>query len=123
MADSISSNMKKVSLTAEVKGLTADAGVPAGKVTFEMVMPRGTKMAGMHAGINERGTAALKDGEATLSVKSSMVPNMELKIVYNGDSHFNSSTVTPSTLTMSGLMGTGMSTGGVGGMSMAASGW
>jgi hypothetical protein len=52
-------SLKKVSLTAEVKGLTADAGVPAGKVTFEMIMARGTKMAGMHAGTNKLGTASL----------------------------------------------------------------
>jgi hypothetical protein len=118
MADSISSDMNKVSLTAEVKALSAGAGVPAGKVTFEMVMPRGTKMAGMHAGINKLGTAALKGGDATLTVKSSTVLNMDLKIVYNGNSHFRTSTVTPSMLTMSGLMGTGMSTGNMGGMSM-----
>jgi Bacterial Ig-like domain (group 3) len=118
MSDSISSNMNKVSLTAEVKALSTGAGVPAGKVTFEMVMPRGMKMAGMHAGSNKLGTAALKGGHATLTVKSSMVLNMELKIVYNGNGHFQSSTVTPAMLTMSGLMGTGTSTGAMGGMSM-----
>jgi hypothetical protein len=70
---SLSSNMNKVSLTAEVKALSAGAGVPAGKVTFEMVMPRGMKMAGMHAGVNKLGTAALKGGHASLTVWSSMV--------------------------------------------------
>ena len=118
MSDSISSNMKKVTLTAEVKAITAGAGVPGGKVTFEMIMPRGKKMAGMHVGINKLGTAALKGGDATLSVKSSMVLNMEIKIVYNGNSHFQKCTVTPSMLTMSGLMGTGTNTGAMGAMNM-----
>jgi hypothetical protein len=110
MSSSISSNMNKVTLLAQVaatpmSGMTMSP--PTGKVAFEMIMPAGMKTKGMHAGVNQLGTATLKGGMATLSVKSSSVLNMELKIVYKGNSHFESSTVTPPELTMSGLMGTG----------------
>ena len=111
--------MKKVTLMAQVdatpmSGITM--GTPKGKVVFEMIMLRGTKMMGMHAGVNQLGTATLKGGDAMLTVKSSNVLNMEIKIIYKGNSQFSSSTVTPPMLTMSGLMGT--STGGTGGMIM-----
>ncbi len=122
MSSSISSNMKKVTLMAEVAATPMSGmsmGPPTGKVVFEMIMPRGTKMMGMHAGVNPLGTATLKGGDATLTVKSSNVLNMEIKIIYKGNSHFSSSSVTPPMLTMSGVMGTGSTgTGGMGGMSM-----
>jgi hypothetical protein len=117
MSSTISSNMNKVTLMAQVAATSISGmtmGTPTGKVAFEMIMPAGTRMKGMHAGVNQLGTAVLKGGMATLSVKSSSVLNMELKIIYKGNSHFESSTATPPELTMSGLMGTSS----MGGMSM-----
>jgi hypothetical protein len=55
MSDSISNNMQRVSLTAEVNALAAGNGKLTGTVTFEMVMPAGTKMPGMKAGVTSRG--------------------------------------------------------------------
>ena len=44
-----------------------------------------------------------------LSVKSAKVLDMELKIIYKGNSELKSSSVTPPMLTMSGVMGSSMS--------------
>jgi hypothetical protein len=115
-SSSISSNMSKVTLIAQVNrtpmsGMTMST--PTGKVDFEMIMPSGMKLKGMHAGVNQLGTVTLKGGDANLSVKSSNVLDMELKIIYKGNSQFAPSTVTPPMLTMSGLMGTS-----IGGKSM-----
>jgi hypothetical protein len=112
VSSSISSNMKKVTLMAQVdatpmSGMTMSA--PTGKVDFEMIMQSGTKVKGMRLGVNQLGTANLKGGSAMLTVKASSALNMELKIIYKGNSQYNSSSVTPSMLTMSGVMGSSMS--------------
>jgi hypothetical protein len=117
MSSSISSNMNKVTLMAQVdatpmSGMNMSA--PTGKVEFEMIMQSGTKVKGMHAGVNQLGTVSLKGGNATLTVKSANVLNMELKIIYKGNSQYKSSSVIPPMLTMSGVMGSS----GTGGMSM-----
>jgi hypothetical protein len=122
MSSSISSNMNKVTLMAQVDA-TPMSGMsmrkPTGKVDFEMNMPSGMKMKGMHAGVNQLGTVTLKGGDAMLTVKSANVLNMELKIIYKGNSQYESSSVTPPMLTMSGLMGPGSSgMSSMGGMSM-----
>jgi hypothetical protein len=117
ISSSISSNMNKVTLIAQVGAMPMSGmtmGTPTGKVDFEMIMPHGMKMNGMHAGVNQLGTVTLKGGDATLKVKSSNVLDMEIKIIYKGNSHFESSSVTPPELTMSGVMGSS----GMGGMSM-----
>jgi hypothetical protein len=119
MSSTISSNMNKVTLMAQVdatpmSGMTMSK--PTGKVDFEMIMQSGTKVKGMHAGVNQLGTVSLKGGNATLTVKSANVLNMELKIIYKGNSQYKSSSVSPPMLTMSGVMGTGST--GMSGMSM-----
>ena len=54
-SSTISSDMSKVTLTAKVgyAGAVAmgeTAPTPTGKVLFEMIMPKGSKMASMHPG-------------------------------------------------------------------------
>lgn len=115
-------NMNDVTLTAKVSNRTPammgeTAPTPTGKVLFEMIMPRGTKMAGMHAGVYKLGTVTLQNGDATLTVPSSMVLNMKFEILYKGNSMYKPSSVTPPMLTMSGLMGTSSSSS-MGGMTM-----
>ncbi len=85
--------------------------MPKGKVAFEMVMPAGMTMPGMHSGTTILGTKILHNGMATLKVKPSMVLNMPLEILYKGSAHFDPSSVTPPVVTSSSLMNSAMSSG------------
>jgi hypothetical protein len=116
-------DLVSVRLKAEVESLMSGTGKPTGKVKFDMVMPPGMSMPGMKSGTTILGTATLKSGVATVTIKPSMVLNMPLEIVYNGNMHFQSSTLTPPMLTQSSLMSTSMNMGtsgmsGMGGMKM-----
>lgn len=121
-SSTISSDMSEVTLTAKVAdakptAMGETAPTPTGKVLFEMIMPRMSKMKGMHPGVNKLGTVTLQNGDATLTAPASNVLNMKIEILYKGNSMYKPSTLTPPMLTMAGVMGTSSSTG-MSGMSM-----
>ena len=101
-------HLVSVELMATVKPVSG-SGVPNGTVTFDMVMPPGMKkMRGMKPGTTNFGTVPLSNGEAMLTLKAKKVLKMPLSIIYNGDTHFMSSTATPAELMKSGLKGMSM---------------
>jgi hypothetical protein len=109
VSSTISSDMNEVTMTAKVSyaGKVATGVTPPqipGKVEFKMIMPKGTKMAGMHSGVNNLGTVSLQNGDAMLTAPASEVLNMKLEILYKGKGMFKTSSVKPPMLTMAGVM-------------------
>ncbi len=83
-----------VGLDAVIEPLTPGAGLPTGQVTFELQSKRKKK-------VTEKvlGTAMVSGGSATLTVKSNIVLNKTINILYAGDTDFTSSNLTPPVLT------------------------
>jgi hypothetical protein len=132
VSSTISSDMSEVTLTIKVSDAKATMmgetpPTPTGKVVLEMIMKKGSHVKGMHAGVNKLVTVSLVNGEAVLTEAASKVLNTKLEILYNGNSMYKPSSVTPAVLTMTGVMASsgmgtsGMSTtgkSGMGGMNM-----
>jgi hypothetical protein len=91
-------NVVSVGLTAEVVPVPPGGGVPTGKVTFEFLVKHGKKLQ-----VKTLGTAALRGGEATLTVKPKAVLNKPITIIYSGDPNYRASTLTPPKLTQKAL--------------------
>jgi hypothetical protein len=87
-----------LSLEALIEPLTPGGGVPTGTVTIELKQKKKVKVLG---------TAALKGGEFTLTVKPASVLKQSITIIYGGDPDFQTSTLPPVTLTTSSLSALG----------------
>ncbi|MGP0064765.1 MAG: Ig-like domain repeat protein [Isosphaeraceae bacterium] len=88
-------HLKLIGLTAEIEPVSPGGGVPnGGTVTFEFGKKHGKKVK-----VKILGTAAIINGDATLSFKPNKVLNKPLTIVYSGDPDDLSGTLNPPKLT------------------------
>ena len=92
-------HLKSVGLTAEIEPVSPGGGIPnGGVVTFEYLKKHRKKVK-----VKTVGTAAVINGDATLTVKPNKVLKKPLTIVYSGDTDYVASTVTPPKLTKKAL--------------------
>jgi hypothetical protein len=94
--------LSAVGLTAEIEPMAPGGGVPTGQVTIEFVTKHRKKVT-----VKTLGTAELRSGEATLTVKPGQVLKEPLTIVYSGDPDFLASRLNPPQLTRSGIARSG----------------
>ena len=81
--------VKSEILTAEIEPMAPGGGVPTGMATFELLTKKKKKIK-----TTVLGTAAVVDGDATLTVKPKLVLSKVITIVYSGDTDFVASTLT-----------------------------
>ena len=85
-------------LTAKIEPAYPGASFPTGTVTFEVVTKKREKTQ-----TKTLGTAAVRGGDATLTVKAKFVLSKTITVIYSGDPNFQASTVTVPKLPKNGL--------------------
>ncbi|WP_165219391.1 Ig-like domain repeat protein [Aquisphaera insulae] len=91
--------LQSILMTAQVVPQAPGSGVPTGQVIFELLVKQRKKIK-----VKTLGTAAVVDGQATLSFKSQKLLNKTITIVYGGEANFLATTVTLPKLTKKSLV-------------------